>query len=168
MEPIAPEVIATLKKQPKIWGAVNLYAETFLTPKRAARIMELMPSAKEISDVSPLLKQESPALLRQQLLSLLLGVFEQPQAQRACHGQSPLENHSLLQTVEILSERAQAVPRGLELLTPVESHRTAPCGGGASVSSTLTHYWIGLSARAITCSNWNWLVPITICSICTE
>jgi hypothetical protein len=115
MEPIAPEVIALLKKQPKIWGAVNLYAETFLTPKRTVRILELMPSAAEISDASPLLKQESPALLREQLLSLLLGFFKEPEA-KELSWTTPLENHSLLRTVELLSERGRQCRAALNLL----------------------------------------------------
>jgi hypothetical protein len=115
MEPIAPEVIAALKKQPKIWGSVNVYAETFLTPKRAARILELIPSAKKISDASLLVNQESPALLRQQLLSLLLGFFENPQT-KELSWVAPLENHSLLRAVELLSDRARQCCAALNLL----------------------------------------------------
>ena len=48
MESIAAQVIAVLKKQPKIWAATNQCAETFLTPRRAARVLQLIPStAKE-------------------------------------------------------------------------------------------------------------------------
>jgi hypothetical protein len=115
MEPIAPEVIALLKKQPKIWGAVNLYAETYLTPERSARILELMPSAKEISDASLLLKQESPGLLREQLVSLLLGFFKEPET-KELSWIAPLENHSLLRAVELLSERGRQCRAALNLL----------------------------------------------------
>jgi len=111
MEPSAPDVVAVLKKQPKAWAAVNQCADTFLTPKRAARVLELIPSA---SNASVLLKQESPAILRQQLVSALLAFFKQPKAESLSWVPS-LEDHSVLRTEELVSERARQCQAALNL-----------------------------------------------------
>ena len=115
MEPTALEVISALKKQPKVWEAVNRSAEAFLTPRRAARVLDLVPSLADGSDISMMLKQESPAILRQQLASALLGVFNQSQI-KVLSWVPALEDHSLLRMKEFFSERARQCAVGLKLL----------------------------------------------------
>jgi hypothetical protein len=115
MEPAALEVIAALKKQPKLWDAVNLGAEAFLTPKRAARVLELVSPLGEWSDVSIILKQESPAILRQQLASALLEMFDQPHTKIPSWAPA-LEDHALLRTKDLPSDRARQCAAGLKLL----------------------------------------------------
>ena len=116
MESNAPQVIANLKKQPKTWAAVNQCAETFLTPRRADRILELLPSAASgFPDVSLLLRQASPAILRQQLISVLRNFFDKPVAE-SLTWVSPLEGHTLLQSDELQSDRARQCRASLNLL----------------------------------------------------
>jgi hypothetical protein len=115
MELIASQVIAALKKQPKIWAAVNQCADTFLTPRRAARILELMPStANGISNASVLLKQESPAILRQQLLSALLAFFNKPQTE-ALAWVPQMAGHPMLRATEPFSDRTRQCRAALNL-----------------------------------------------------
>lgn len=125
MEPAAPGVIEVLKKQPKTWAAVNQCAEAFLTPKRAARVLELMPAtANGISDAAVLLKQECPAILRQQLVAALLAFFNQPQTQ-ALSWVPAIEAHALLRAQELFSERARQCRAALNLflrLYRIEQH----------------------------------------------
>jgi len=62
----------TLKEQPAVWAATNQCAEAFLTPKRVARLLELKPSiAGGAPDSALLLKQDSSAILRQELVYAL-------------------------------------------------------------------------------------------------
>lgn len=116
MEPTATEVIAALKKQTKVWAAVNRCAEAFLTPRRAARVLELITSkAGGIPDASIMLKQESPAILWQQLASALLHVFDQSQV-KTLSWVTALENHPLLRITELFSDRARQCVAGMNLL----------------------------------------------------
>src|SRR5207247_434862 len=39
MEAVAPQVITAIKKQPQIWAAVTQCAESFVTPRRADRVL---------------------------------------------------------------------------------------------------------------------------------
>ena len=115
MEPTAPQVIAVIKKQPRIWAALNQCADTFLTPRRAARVLELMPStAKGISDASVLLKQENPAILRQQLVSALLAFFDKPQTE-ALAWVPQLAGHPMLRAPEPFSDRTRQCRAALNL-----------------------------------------------------
>jgi len=115
MEPMATQVIAALNKQPKLWATVNQCAESFVTPRRAARVLELMPSPTAgLSDASVLLRQENPAILRQQLASALIAFFNQPEAQSLAWV-LPLEGHVLLRADEPFSERARQCRAGLNL-----------------------------------------------------
>jgi hypothetical protein len=116
MELTAPQVIANLKKYPKVWAAVNQSAESFLTPRRAERILNLLPSAVNgFPDVSLLLRQASPAILKQQLISALGTFFDQPAAQSLAWV-APLEGHSLLMSDELQSDRARQCRAALNLL----------------------------------------------------
>ena len=119
MELYALQVIATLKKQPKTWAAVNHCAETFLTPRRAARVLELAPPLeKGAPSASVLLKQESPSILRQQLVSTLLAFFNQPKPDSLAWV-PPLEAHPLLRSDEHFSDRARQCRAALDLLLRV-------------------------------------------------
>jgi len=116
MERNAPEVIVALKRQPKMWAAVNQCAESFLTPRRASRVLELLPStANGIPDISLLLQQDNPAILYEQLASALRFIFSQAQPQ-VLPWIAPLEGHSLLRAVEPFSERTRQCRAALNLL----------------------------------------------------
>jgi len=115
MEQAASRVVAALKKQPKIWAAVNQSAEAFLTPWRATRVLDLMPPlANGISDASMLLKQESPAILQQVLVSALLAFFSKPKPE-ALAWVPPLVDHPLLRSDEPFSDRTRQCRAGLNL-----------------------------------------------------
>jgi hypothetical protein len=116
MESIAPKVILALKRQPATWAAVNQWADLFLTPKRAARVLELTPSAADgYPDPAALLKQGSSAVLRQQLVAALRAFFKQL-GKDALAWVPPLDGHGLLQAEEPLSECAQQCRAALNLL----------------------------------------------------
>jgi len=116
MESVAPKVIAALKQQPAAWAASNQCADGFLTPKRVARVLELLPAATgDAPDAAAVLKQGSPAILRQQLTSALQTFFHQPSA-AALAWVCPLEGHSFLQAGEPLSERTRQCRAALNLL----------------------------------------------------
>jgi hypothetical protein len=116
MEQSAIQVIAALKKQPKLWAAVNQCAEAFLNPRRAARVLELAPvTAKSILDANMLLSQDSPVLLWQQLVAALLAFFTDPKA-GALAWVPPLGHHPLLRDEELISERRQQCRSSLRLL----------------------------------------------------
>jgi hypothetical protein len=115
MELSAPLVIAALKKHPKIWSAVNQCAESFLTPRRSMRVLDLLPSTvKGIADVPLLLRLANPAILRQQLVAALRGFFDQPVQTLAWA--APLEGHALLRADEALSDGARQCRAALNLL----------------------------------------------------
>ena len=116
MESIAPKVIAALKKQPAVWAATNQCAEAFLTPKRVARLLELKPStAGGPPDSALLLKQDSSAILRQELVAALLAFFSNPSAQPLTWVPS-LKSHPLLRVEEPFSERTRQCRAALNLL----------------------------------------------------
>jgi hypothetical protein len=116
MESIAPKVIAALKKQPAVWAATNQCAEAFLTPKRVARLLELKPStAGGPPDCALLLKQDSSAILRQELAAALHAFFSNPSAQPLTWVPS-LKSHPLLRVEEPFSERTRQCRAALNLL----------------------------------------------------
>ena len=146
----------------KIWATVNQCAETFLTPRRAARVLDLMPPLRN-GNVDPLmlLKQESPAILRQQLVSALLSFFNKPEAQ-ALDWVPPLKGHAVLRAEDVFSDRARQCRAALRLFLGLHriEQRLAEV---VPVFPTGTRYWIGLLVGASTCSNWNCPMRITIC-----
>ena len=74
-----------------------------------------MPSPTAgLSDASVLLKQENPAILRQQLVSALLAFFNQPQPE-ALAWVPPLEGHPLLRADEPFSDRTRQCRAALNL-----------------------------------------------------
>ncbi len=116
METVAPKVVSALKKQPATWAMLSQRADLFLTPKRAERVLELIPSSAEGSlDPAALLKQGSAAVLRQQLVAALQAFFTQPDAGMLAWV-PPLEGHPFLQAEEPLSERARQCRSALNLL----------------------------------------------------
>jgi hypothetical protein len=114
MEPVAMNVIAALKMQQATWEATNQCAEIFLTPPRVARILELVP-ASGAHDAASLVKQGSPAILRQQLASALQTFFQQSSTS-ALAWAAPLDGHLILQADEPLSERSRQCRAALNLL----------------------------------------------------
>ena len=116
MEPVAVQLIETLKRQPAVWAALTHRADPFLTPRRVARVLELAPlGADGRPDPSALLRQGSSAILRQQLVAALRTFFTQPSLERLAWV-SPLEAHPLLQTVDSMSQRAPQCRAALNLL----------------------------------------------------
>jgi hypothetical protein len=116
MESVAPKVIAALKKQPAVWAATNQCAEAFLTPKRVARLLELKPStAGGAPESAMLLKQDSSAILRQELVNALHAFFSNPSAQPLTWVPS-LKSHPLLRVEEPFSERTRQCRAALNLL----------------------------------------------------
>lgn len=116
MELHVPGVIVALKKHPTAWLAVNRCAESFLTPRRATRVLGLLqPVAKATTDASLLLKQANTAILREQLTSALRRFFDQPSAQ-ALSWVEPLKNHPVLGTDEQITDRSRQCRAALNLL----------------------------------------------------
>ena len=114
MEPVAMNVIAALKMQQVTWAATNQCAENFLTPPRVARVLELVP-ASGAHDAATLVKQGSPAILRQQLASALQTFFQQTSTSTLAWA-APLESHPILRADEPLSERSRQCRAALNLL----------------------------------------------------
>jgi hypothetical protein len=115
MEPVVAKVVTALKKQAGTWAAVSQSAEVFLTPKRVARVLELVPSTTGgAPDASVLLKQGSPAVLRQQLVAALKAFFSQPSSQGLAWV-PPMDAHPLLQSAEPFSDRTRQCRAALNL-----------------------------------------------------
>ena len=116
MELAVLQVIELLRKQGAMWAAVEQVAEAFLTPKRAAKALALLPAvAGGEQGAAILLAQTTPAILRQQLLSVLGGFFVTPSPDGWAWVPS-LEHHPLLREDAALTDRARQCRAGLRLL----------------------------------------------------
>ena len=115
MEKLADRVIAGTKED-GVWALIGRRAEAFLTPGRAAKVLDLLPSIagnEESTDL--LLAQTSPAILREHLRSALESFFAKPASQALAWVQG-LEKHPLLGDVDLTTERVQQCRAGLRLL----------------------------------------------------
>ena len=115
MEPLALKVLDALKSQSAVWARIGLAAETFLTPRRAAKVTELLPPAFGQKDVGRLLQQEIPAILRQQLHAILLGFLGQPSL-ASIAWLAPLDRHPVLSVSETLTDTSCQCRAGIRCL----------------------------------------------------
>lgn len=120
MEPVTLKVIESLKKQNLTWEKVGQTAEVFLTTKRAAKVLGLLtPVSGTSQDVATLLAQEIPAILRQQLLSVLTGFLAKPSLE-ALAWVTPLGNHPLMSDNGTTTDTARQCRAGLRLLLSLQ------------------------------------------------